>query len=45
LWLFFNIAHFSAGFFIMYKDLSGEWSKYKLIPEDKSEDKLKKYKL
>jgi len=45
IWILFFIGHFSIGFFILYKDLSGSWEKCKIIPEDKSVNKLNKYYL
>lgn len=45
MWIIFIIGHFSIGFFIMYKDLSGSWEKFKLIHEKKSVNKHNKYLL
>lgn len=45
IWIIFIIGHFSIGIYIMYKDLRGSWDKYKLIPQDKTENRLYKYYL
>jgi len=43
MWFIFIVVHLSIGLYIMYKDISGKWEKYKLIIEEKPVNKLHKY--
>ena len=52
MWTIFIIGHFTVGFYIMYKDLNGDWDKYRLGPVNKkdkntetTEKKINKYSL
>ena len=47
IWIIFLIGHFTMGFYIMYKDLKGDWENYKIHPDSLTDknNKLIKYTL